>query len=123
MKNTRILGKLGENAAEKILEKNGHTVLCRNYCIKGGEIDLVTTKGKYLYFTEVKTRKISAGERPIEAIDDTKRMHISRTSEAFINEYRDNNYITALIPMLCVVEIYTDENGNAVKHAVFTDSL
>ena len=123
MKNTRLYGKQGENAAEKILEENGHTVLCRNYCIRGGEIDLITTKGKFLFFTEVKARRISSGERPLESVDESKRLHILKTADAFLNEYRDNDYICALTPQLCVVEIYTDDVGKHVKHKIHTDSL
>ena len=120
---TRFYGKIGEDAAAMYLEGNGYTILCRNYCVKGGEIDIVATKGKYLCFVEVKSRSIVSGERPMEAIDKRKRTRLCVAAERFLEEYRDNEYISALVSQFCVVEVYTDKCAKAVKIDLFTDTL
>jgi len=123
VKSTRLYGAFGEDCAAKHLEEKGFAILCRNYCIKGGEIDIIATKGDKIYFVEVKARQISSGERPMEAVDETKRKRLSFSAEKFLEEYRDNAYVSALTPQLCVVEIYTDSKSNAVKYGLFFDTL
>ncbi len=123
MKNTRLYGAFGEDAAAKYLEEHGFTILCRNYCIKGGEIDIVATKGDRICFVEVKARQVSSGERPMEAVNEVKRKRLALSAEKFLEEYRDNAYVSALVPQLCVAEIYTDSKSNAVKYGLFFDSL
>ena len=56
MKTTEI-GRLGETAVCSWLRQNGYTVLRRNFCIRGGEIDIIAQNAEYLAFVEVKTRR------------------------------------------------------------------
>lgn len=52
----QFIGKIGENYAARHLQKEGHTILRRNYRNKLGEIDIITfDKHKTLCFFEVKT--------------------------------------------------------------------
>lgn len=50
------IGKEAEEAVAARLEQNGFTILEYNYRKKGGEIDLIATKGSLLVFVEVKMR-------------------------------------------------------------------
>jgi len=58
----RHKGDTGENLAQKFLENLGYKTLVKNYCIKGGEIDLIMqeefsdTSEPETVFVEVKTR-------------------------------------------------------------------
>lgn len=55
---TKKLGNLGEELAEKYLKKQGYRILDRNFRYKRhGEIDIIAKKGENLSFVEVKTRK------------------------------------------------------------------
>ena len=47
---------IGESTALKRLKKDGYATLHRNYRNLYGEIDIIARKGRYLIFTEVKTR-------------------------------------------------------------------
>lgn len=53
------LGKQAEKQVAQRLEQDGFTILEYNYRKKGGEIDLIATKGSLLVFVEVKMRRQS----------------------------------------------------------------
>jgi putative endonuclease len=50
------LGRQGEDLVGKFLERQGFTIIARNYAKRDGEIDLIASKGDTLAFVEVKTR-------------------------------------------------------------------
>lgn len=50
------LGYKGEALARSFLEQNGYECLEQNFCMKGGEIDLIMKKNNTLVFVEVKTK-------------------------------------------------------------------
>ncbi|MCL6634598.1 MAG: YraN family protein [Peptococcaceae bacterium] len=52
----RILGRKGEEAAARYLEKNGYRILNRNYICRLGEIDMVALDGDTIVFVEVRSR-------------------------------------------------------------------
>ena len=54
--NTVLIGKFGEDTAQKYLLENGYKILKRNYRAAGGEIDIIAKKGDHLSFVEVKSR-------------------------------------------------------------------
>lgn len=67
---TKKLGNLGEEIAEKHLKKQGYKILERNFRYKRyGEIDIIAKKKENLSFVEVKTRKI-AGNNPYNPEDN-----------------------------------------------------
>lgn len=53
------LGNQGEAVVARYLEKEGYTILCRNFLCKRGEIDLIAQKDEIISFVEVKTRKVA----------------------------------------------------------------
>ena len=60
-----VLGKAGEDAAVKYLERKDHT----------------------LVIVEVKTRSNTEVQEPYEAVDGLKKHHIIRATDAYIKEY------------------------------------
>lgn len=56
MKTTEI-GRLGETEVCRRMEQQGYSIVKRNFCIRGGEIDIIAEDAEYLVFVEVKTRK------------------------------------------------------------------
>lgn len=111
----RSRGNFGEDFAVHILEKDGYTVLCRNYVFSGGEVDIIATKGNIICFIEVKTRNLFSGENAAEAVDTRKMSRLLRAVECFFEEYRDNIYVSSLVPRIDIIEVYTD-NGTVKKH-------
>ena len=51
------IGDLGEDFTARYLEERGCEILCRNFRIRGGEIDIIAKKGELLHIVEVKSRK------------------------------------------------------------------
>lgn len=114
-RNKRAVGKAAEDFAQKILENDGYSILCRNYTAPGGEIDLVATKGSCICFVEVKMRSVSSGLVAADAVDKRKLSRIKKARNFFLEEYRDNVYISSLIPRIDIIEIYT-ASGTVLRH-------
>ena len=53
---TRTLGNLGEQLVVDYLEKQGFSIVARNFRVKEGELDIVAMKKELLACVEVKTR-------------------------------------------------------------------
>jgi putative endonuclease len=85
------IGRYGENVAASFLRRHGYRVLCRNFAVEEGEIDLVCRHGEVLVFVEVRTRAGHAFGRPIETIDARKEDALRAAAEAYLRllEKRD----------------------------------
>ena len=101
---TRSRGNDGEDFAADYYEKNGYRILCRNFKGSHGEIDIIAEKDAYIVFAEVKLRAVLS-QKPAEAVDPEKMLHIVNTANEFLCEYRDNTYIASLKTRFDVFEI------------------
>ncbi|MCL7489635.1 MAG: YraN family protein [Desulfobulbaceae bacterium] len=81
-------GSRGENIAVSFLEKQGYTVLARNYRRRFGEIDIVAEEGGVLVFIEVKARKNNRYGNPFEAVDTRKQRKLSRMAQDYISRHK-----------------------------------
>ena len=77
------IGSFGEIAVCKYLEMHGYTVIKRNYCIRGGEIDIIASNNEIIAFVEVKTRKKGSIVSGFEAVNDRKKGLIIKTALDF----------------------------------------
>lgn len=111
----REKGDIGEDFAARFLEENGYTILCRNYVFRGGEVDIIATTGNFICFIEVKTRRLFSGENAAQAVDSKKTARLHKAIDFFFEEYRDNIYISSLVPRIDIIEVYT-HNGTVKKH-------
>lgn len=80
---TVTAGKLGEEAAVKLLEKQGYKIIGRNFRSKYGEIDIIAIEGKVLVFVEVKTRWNREYGLPEEAVTPRKIASLVRAAQYF----------------------------------------
>jgi len=74
-------GQRGERLAVRLLRRQGHKILARNYRCPAGEADVITLDpsaegGETLVFVEVKTRTGGALARPESAVDADKRRRL-----------------------------------------------
>ncbi|HEY1041695.1 MAG TPA: YraN family protein [Candidatus Paceibacterota bacterium] len=55
---TRDKGQYAEEVVAQELTSNGHVIIGRNIYGKGGELDIVSRKGRYIYVYEVKSHLV-----------------------------------------------------------------
>lgn len=115
----RKAGAAGEDFAALLLMQDGYRILCRNYKGSHGEIDIIAEKDAYIIFAEVKLRKILS-QKPAQAVDSEKMLHIVNTAHEFLCEYKENTYIASLSPRFDVIEIVVCKGAPAV-HRHLTD--
>lgn len=111
----RAFGADGEELCRIFLEKKKKMKLLRkNYCIKGGEIDLVLLDKKILVFCEVKTRSYLSKDlgSAQSAITKEKQKRIKRAAKVFLaRECEDVNFTDYRFD---AVEIYIPEDPKKV---------
>jgi putative endonuclease len=78
------LGKHGEELAVKWLAEKGYKILVRNWKWVTNEIDVIATKGKFLYFIEVKTRNHSSLGHPESSVNKEKFRCMQRAANGYL---------------------------------------
>lgn len=76
-------GKKGEDAAAEFLQANGHTIVARNYRFGRAEVDIISTDGNLLVFTEVKTRGTEQFGYPEEFVDKGKQRRMKKAAAEY----------------------------------------
>ncbi len=76
---SRKLGIIGENLASEYLEKKGYIILQKNFCIPGGEIDIIAMDENIFVFIEVKMRSQGNHGTPEESITPRKLNFLRRS--------------------------------------------
>ncbi len=94
------IGYLGEEFVCRYLVKKGCEIKKRNFCIRGGEIDIIAAKGTKLFFVEVKTRMPDPMVSAEAAITKRKKSLIIKTARAYLhslNEVYDCRFDVAVV--------------------------
>ena len=81
---TRDIGNVGEELTAYYLGRSGYRILCRNYTVRGGEIDIIAEKGGIIAFVEVKTRSVNAMDSGAAAVTAGKRRLIIRAAQEYL---------------------------------------
>ena len=81
----QTIGATGEHYVAQYLERDGLTILDRNWRIKEGEVDIIAQEGATIVFVEVKTRSSEKFGHPLEAIDAKKAHRLQRLALAWIS--------------------------------------
>ena len=80
--NTREVGRIGEQMAEKYLVEKKHArILARNFTVRGGEIDIIAEIDGVIAFVEVKLRTHSGAH---DAISLTKQKRLSHAALVYL---------------------------------------
>lgn len=114
---TNELGRRGEDAAAKYLEKSGYAVISRNERIGRIETDIICEGDGHTVFCEVKTRTPASKKygRPSAAVDRKKRENLIRFAEAYIRSKKAAGAFLAP-PRIDVVEVYIDGKDVKIHH-------
>ena len=81
------LGRKGEDAAVRFLERRGYDIVERNWTCFAGEADIIARDGEAVVFVEVKTRTGFSNGLPAEAVTKNKRERYERIACAFLADY------------------------------------
>lgn len=99
---TKQLGDRAENLVAEYLEQNGHGIVARNFKTPFYEIDIVSIKDDYIYFTEVKYRKTDTAGGGLGAIDQKKQKQMEFAAESFLKFRKE---FSVLNPLLAVADV------------------
>lgn len=77
-------GARAEQLAAALLERNGWTILHRNWRFGRREIDLIARRGRTVAFVEVKARSRASHGHPLETIDWRKRRDLGIAASGWI---------------------------------------
>nr|WP_315033332.1 YraN family protein [uncultured Chryseobacterium sp.] len=86
-------GKIAEDLAADYLQKNGYTVLVRNFRFQKAEIDIIAEKDNLIIITEVKARSTDAFILPQEAVTKTKIRSIVSAANYYLEEFKRDNEV------------------------------
>lgn len=107
---TKLLGRWGEALVGEDLRRQGHHLLAAGWQCRFGEIDLISTDGKHIIFTEVKLRK-NADFAPARAfVDGKKQTRLRTTAELYLSQNP-----TDLQPRFDVAEVYAPEGTGTLN--------
>ena len=82
------LGRRGEAAAARFLQRRGYKIIARHERLRGGELDLVAVdRDRTLVFVEVKTRESQQAGHPAEAVDLAKQRRLTRLAVTFMKRH------------------------------------
>jgi ribonuclease HII len=96
---TKQLGDQGEQVVVDYLEASSHEIVARNYKTKLFEVDIISRRGRVLYFTEVKYRGGSDFGAGLDFIDKKKQQKMHLAVAGFLAthpEYADFTPILAV---------------------------
>ncbi len=115
------MGRQCEAIAASWLQDVGYRIVKKNYCIRGGEIDLIVTKEDWLVFVEVKHIGNSGIESLEQLINRSKRQRILSTAKKFLSE---ETFYTNFRIRFDVLGIDADKNSvNHFENAFGENSL
>ncbi|MBR5388998.1 ribonuclease HII [Candidatus Saccharibacteria bacterium] len=81
---TKELGDKAETIVANYLESHGHNIVSRNHKTKFYEIDIISTMGDQIFFTEVKYRKDQSRGTPLDMITKDKLKQMTFAAESFL---------------------------------------
>lgn len=112
------IGNLGEKLALKYLKEQNYNILTTNYHIKGGEADIIAqdTETQEIVFVEVKTRTSTDYGWPEEAVNEKKRLRLTKTANKYL---ADNNYDSRYNYRFDAMSVELDYNTRLAKVSHF----
>jgi putative endonuclease len=103
----RSSGDLAETHVAKELQKDGYTIIARNYQKPYGEIDIIAQKKDVIAFVEVKMRRSNTIPMQ-EIITPAKQKKIILVAKEYICSHRINNKICRFDAAL----VFTDTHNH-----------
>jgi putative endonuclease len=83
----KSLGRRGEDAATRFLNRIGYRILARSHDSRLGELDIIAVDDRTIVFVEVKTRTTTDSGHPTDAIDATKQRRMTQAALAYLKSH------------------------------------
>lgn len=83
-------GQTAENFAAAYLQKQGFTLIERNYRCRGGELDLIMRDKTLLIFVEVRLRGENSWANPLESVDYKKQKRLILAARHYLQHQANN---------------------------------
>lgn len=107
-----VIGRYGEDVAERYLKQKGYIIIGKNFSCRQGELDIIAKDNEFLVFIEVKTRSNSMYGKPVEAVGKIKKQHMHKVAKYYLHiNGLENKFVR-----FDVVEVYIDRGFARVKH-------
>ncbi|MDT0690882.1 YraN family protein [Salegentibacter sp. F188] len=106
-----LLGKKGEEMAAEFLQKNGYTIVARNFVYQKAEVDIIARKSNSLIAVEVKTRSTPDFGDPQEFI---KKKQIQQLLKA-VNYFAEEQELDLEV-RFDVIAIIKNQAGTKIEH-------
>lgn len=84
----QIIGQAGEDDALAHLQRQGLTLVERNFRCKGGEIDLIMQDGKALVFVEVRKRADKNHGGAAASVTASKQKRLIIAAQIYLQRYK-----------------------------------
>lgn len=81
-------GKQAEDAALDYLQRQGLTLVARNYRCRSGEVDLIMEQGRTLVFVEVRYRANPRFGGALESVDARKQAKLLHCAQHYLTSKR-----------------------------------
>ena len=106
------LGKWGEDIAADYLQRQGYTIIERNWKSGHRDLDIIALDGHTLVFIEVKTRRNRLYTDPEMAVDYQKIVHLQQAA----NHYVKYKHIDLEVRFDVITVVGTENNTPAIEH-------
>jgi putative endonuclease len=90
MASHRLTGKKAEDVACRFLQRNGLSLVQRNYHCRYGEIDLIMQDSATLVFVEVRYRSSIKFGSAAESVDSNKQRKLVFTANKYLQKHPTN---------------------------------
>ncbi len=107
----KVIGRIGETAAEQYLANKGWEIIERNYSTRFGEIDLIVRDKDIMIFVEVKTKKGLDFGTPEEMFGRGKYERVKRMATVYLNGHD----VPCRIDMIAII-LNADNEVLSLKH-------
>lgn len=117
MENTRETGKFAEDLACRYLQKQGMTLLSRNFNSRYGEIDLVMQDTDSLVFVEVRYRNTHGLVDGIASVNTGKQQKLIRTAQYYLQQNKVGIDTNARFDIISVTHKHNQPEISWLKNA------
>jgi putative endonuclease len=116
-KESYLIGKAGEELAEKYLTEKGYKIIERNFRSRRGEIDLVAFDHEALAFIEVKNYSFKSYLSPLSSISREKKICLTHAAKSFLLQENINNLYCRFDVLIIFVNQRAERRFLLIKNA------